>query len=65
MNDPQTWQKLADALGMDVEIDPEKVHKIFDGGFFDRTYNCGAQCKSGKPCGVYVLKGEKCWRHKS
>ena len=64
MNDPAVWQKAADALGMNVEIDPEKVHKIFGGGVFDRTYNCGAQCKSGKPCGVYVLKGEKCWRHK-
>jgi hypothetical protein len=46
---------------MDVEIDPEKVKNIFDGIRFDQ---CGAMCKSGKPCSVAVHKNEKCWRHK-
>jgi hypothetical protein len=58
MNDPQNWQKAADALGMDVEIDPEKVHRMFDG-----VRNCGAMCKSGKPCGVWVHGDVRCWRH--
>ena len=64
MNNPQTWQNIADALGMDVEIDPEKVHRVMDGWETMRIYNCGAECKNGKSCGAWVLKGEKCWRHK-
>jgi len=62
MNDPQKWQRVADALGMNVTIDPEKVHELLDGfGFKD---NCGAPCKNGKPCGAWVHEGERCWRHK-
>jgi hypothetical protein len=62
MNDPAVWQKAADSLGMDVEIDPEKVHQMFGGLEFKD--NCGAMCKNGKPCGVWVHKNERCWRHK-
>jgi hypothetical protein len=62
MNDPAVWQKAADALGMNVEIDPEKVHRMFDGIRLDQ---CGAPCKNGKPCGIAVHKNEKCWRHRS
>ena len=62
MNDPQKWQHIADALGMNVKIDPEKVHKMFDG--FEFKDNCGAPCKNGKPCGIWVNEGERCWRHK-
>ena len=61
MNDPQTWQRIADALDMNVEIDPEKVKTMFDGIKLDQ---CGAPCKNGKPCGVAVHKNERCWRHK-
>jgi len=61
MNDPAVWQKAADALGMNVEIDPEKVHRMFEGIKLDQ---CGAPCKSGKPCGIAVHKNERCWRHK-
>jgi hypothetical protein len=61
MNNPVKWQRAADALGMDVKIDPEKVHRMFDGFVFKNE--CGAECKNGKPCGVWVPKGEKCWRH--
>jgi hypothetical protein len=61
MNDPHKWQNIADALGMDVEIDPEKVKNMFDGIRFDQ---CGAMCKSGKPCSVAVHGDERCWRHK-
>jgi hypothetical protein len=62
MNDPAVWQKAADSLGMDVEIDPEKVHQMFGGGLEFKD-NCGAMCKNGKPCGVWVHKNERCWRH--
>jgi hypothetical protein len=61
MNDPQKWQNITDALGMDVEIDPEKVKNMFDDV---RFYQCGAACKNGKPCGVAVHENERCWRHR-
>lgn len=61
MNDPAVWQRAADALGMDVKIDPEKVHQMFDGFVMPR--NCGAPCKNGKPCGVWIKGDGKCWRH--
>jgi hypothetical protein len=61
MTDPAVWQRAADALGMNVEIDPEKVKTMFDGIKLDQ---CGAMCKNGKPCGIAVHENERCWRHK-
>jgi hypothetical protein len=63
--DPHYWQKIADSLGMKVTIDPEKVKKMEeDFEFLKKIQNCGAPCKSGKPCGVWVNGGGRCWRHK-
>jgi hypothetical protein len=62
MDNPETWQKVANALDMNVEIDPEKVRTLFS-EWDTRTYNCGSLCKNGNPCGIWVRKGQKCWRH--
>ena len=65
MDKPEVWQKIADSLGMDVEIDPEKVNKFSETWkYIENLQNCGAPCKNGKPCGVWVQGDQRCWRHK-
>ena len=63
VKDPEAWQKVVDALGMKAEVDPDKVRTLFSGWDEIRTHNCGAPCKNGKPCGVWVHRDQKCWRH--
>lgn len=64
VHDPELWQRIVDSMGINVKVDPEKVRTLFSGWDNMRADNCGAPCKNGKPCGVWVHKGEKCWRHR-
>jgi hypothetical protein len=65
VKNPHHWQKIADSLGMKVTIDPEKVKKMSEGfEYLQNMQNCGAPCKNGKPCGVWVNGDVRCWRHK-